>query len=563
MADDTTTIERAPIEETGGLDTSNALVTKPSELETPPSVKATPAPEAYKPIAPQFGQEALDELRQARERGRNVEGVLTRSLEREIELRRQQREQERPAREELVKDINKEIQFREANPPQPPKPLPPRPRLTYNLGDIIGPPGSNKLGNQFMDMVSVFASLSGGTMQDRVTLMLRAYNGMVDSWAKGKQEQFKENYDAWRDEVTTIHDTEQRNHKYISDVLTNSKDSMALKMTRLQLLGTEMKDEITQEAALRQDVQAIEKIADERLNRSVKMYDVAEKIDKDRQKQEMDQTLADNPGVEFGARQWFQGLQATPGTGVRTSKLVAAANAVAQQMVAAEAQRTGKSEDQIRSEVRARFNAAQSTTRAETTFAGRGATLAANAIQANDALQKMIPQVVAASRLLKQSDWQIVNQLVQAGQRAHSDPTYNAYLQAIWDAESAFARAMNPRGQPRVGERWAAEARGILSQTLGPDGLEAQLYNMWRAAGIEIQSAQQTLREGLQADPFAEPFPSPAPGTEQELVMPPRLRAPPAASTPVGTVVPGRGGKSYRKIKDGPDSDRSTWGDAS
>jgi len=505
---DSDTIEKPP-EDTGGLDVSSALTAKPSELEPPKSVTPPPPPklatEPYKPQAPEIGRELTTELKEAKTRAGRTADELEASVRREIELRRQEREQTRPAREAVVKDIDEELKFRREHQPQPPAPLPPRPRLKYDLRELIGPPGSNKLGNQLMDVASVFAALSGGTMQDRMIIMLKAYTGMVDGWAQGKQERFKENYDAWRDEIANIRETEQRQNKYINDVLNNSKESMALKMTRLQMLGTETKDAILAESAYRQDITNIEKIRDSKLAIGEKLFSIAEKMDKDVRAQERD--ISDDALLRrvnmmlegLPASQYQRGIRAGSEDEKRFSELVD-------------------------SEMTRRGMSAQDLEKKQFEYAGglSGARTQANVAQRTltqldiieRRLQTLIPDVYAASEALPRGRWVMVNEAVQAFQRGTSDPRLYAFGQANFDLAETYAKAKNPTGTLQIGlQNFALErlntatSRQAYATVLNQ--IVREIYRSIQAARDEVSGAPVQLPNipGAYVPPGQAPLP--------------------------------------------------------
>src|SRR5215475_4167627 len=134
MADDTTTIDKPPVSETGGVDTSSALTAKPAELETPPRATAPAVPAKSK--VEEIGERLIPEYLRGAERAGQAAEEYAASVKREQEARQRQQDATRPARQEAVKTIETEERFLQEHPREPPQELPPRPQLKYDLREI-------------------------------------------------------------------------------------------------------------------------------------------------------------------------------------------------------------------------------------------------------------------------------------------------------------------------------------------------------------------------------------------------------------------------------------------
>ena len=165
----------APKEVPGPATTAEPIA-PPAALETPKAVSKPPEPPP--PTATErLYPRAMEEVETQIEGSRQRETEYRESIKREEEARRRRLETTRPEREAEAREIDAYTTFLREHPREPPAPLPERPKLRYDLGEVFGPNGSGK---RMLDAISVFASMSGKTMQERLMFALTAFNGMVE-----------------------------------------------------------------------------------------------------------------------------------------------------------------------------------------------------------------------------------------------------------------------------------------------------------------------------------------------------------------------------------------------
>src|SRR5580765_7261359 len=97
-------------------------------------------------------------------------------------------------------------------------------------------------------------------------------------------------------------------------------------------------------------------------------------------------------------------------------------------------------------------------------------------------MKAAIPLALESSRNLPRGQFVPINQLIQMGQQATSNPQYNDFLVKNQTLAKAYGRAMNPQGIPRVSENAEAKAEGILSKATSQQAYEVQARALWQEA---------------------------------------------------------------------------------
>jgi hypothetical protein len=256
----------------GPTSTAEPVTTKPADLEPPKSVSPRP-PTATETMYPRFMEETERQIEETKKARADLEA----SQKRYYEAATHKLEATRPEREAELKGIDEDIRFLREHPRQPPAELPERPKLRYNLGELFGPNGQ---GVQVMNAISVFASLSGRTTQERLMFALTAFNGMVEGWAKGKTDDFNQRYKEWQDQVEVIRDSETRKRQYINDVLNDRKITSELRNEKLKALAVEDQDRMALELLNQQNIIQYDKFGEEQYKLFQGALKAAEDFDK-------------------------------------------------------------------------------------------------------------------------------------------------------------------------------------------------------------------------------------------------------------------------------------------
>jgi hypothetical protein len=90
-----------------------------------------------------------------------------------------------------------------------------------------------------------------------------------------------------------------------------------------------------------------------------------------------------------------------------------------------------------------------------------------------------------------------------------SDPRFDRFLVNNESLLRAWVRAMNPTGQPRVGQEMTARAEGVLSKAVGLRGYEAMLDALWQ----EVQASREAVEDVRAGRAPPNPFEGTAPIT--------------------------------------------------
>lgn len=544
MADaaDTDVLERPKADDT-------TPVATPDEIKPPAGTTATPrllTPERIE----RFGAAADEALRTSGE----AQTKIAESAGREADILRHRAETQAPARKEVVSAIDEELRTRREHPPQLPAELPERPKLRYDLHEIMGPPGSNKPMNQWMNQIGVLAAISGRTPQERMLLAVTAFNGMIEGWAKGKQEDFQQRYNEWKDQVETIRDTETRKRQYIQDVLNDAKASTELKSLKLQVLGQEDGDRLLVEAAIQKQWGAIDKGNEEKFTRFERMFRTAESIDKVLNTQRVG-ALMDDPGIVAAANRFAHGFDATPGAGYRagTAEREAVGTLAAQIM-----QREGITDaDRLRLFQQNVIGGAV-TARAGPSVERAELQRAENLLTTLRPFEEFTKGQLAnltelAKRQSRRFGIPVADALLIHGAAAlRDDPDAALFLAQFGPTTNEIERIITTNAATNTLSVYAQKKgeelinKGYSAQTIGDLG---QLFanDFARRERTLIQEANRhRVALGLPEEPLPEIPPLPPPGGT-------------AGQTPMNETRPGRGGKTYRKINSGPDSDRNNW----
>jgi hypothetical protein len=144
---------------------------------------------------------------------------------------------------------------------------------------------------------------------------------------------------------------------------------------------------------------------------------------------------------------------------------------------------------------------------AEGKFQDTAGAYGARVENATNELKQLIPQAAQASKNWKRTDVVGLNKLWNEYKQGISDPGLNDLLVASFGVISAYTRAMNPSGAPRVNDRLETEAINLLSAANGPEAFMTQLRRMWKEAQASQQATYQTGKEGRQPGDINAPMP--------------------------------------------------------
>jgi hypothetical protein len=105
---------------------------------------------------------------------------------------------------------------------------------------------------------------------------------------------------------------------------------------------------------------------------------------------------------------------------------------------------------------------------------------------ASNEVEQLLPQAIEASRALPRGKFVPWNKLSQQWEAGTSDPAYNDFAIANFGLTSAYVRAMNPTGNPRIADRFEVKANNILSLATDQKSYEVQAARLWK----EVQASK-------------------------------------------------------------------------
>ena len=119
---------------------------------------------------------------------------------------------------------------------------------------------------------------------------------------------------------------------------------------------------------------------------------------------------------------------------------------------------------------------------------------------ASQEVAKLVPQAIEASRNYPRGAFRPLNQLIQGFSRMSSDDPYYAFAAANNGLKTAYVRAMNPFGVPRIAERAEIAADGLFDKATDQSSYEAVIKQILK----EVQASQAAVHaasKGEKVDP--------------------------------------------------------------
>lgn len=108
---------------------------------------------------------------------------------------------------------------------------------------------------------------------------------------------------------------------------------------------------------------------------------------------------------------------------------------------------------------------------------------------ASNEVLELLPQALETSKAMPRGDVKLFNELANKWRENVSDPKYADFQVANFSLISAYTRAMNPQGIPRVQDRLETHAINLLAPNIGTPAYERQLYRMLK----EIEASKRAV----------------------------------------------------------------------
>ncbi len=339
---------------------------------------------------------------------------------------------------------------------------------------------------EWVAVASVLGAVAGAMTRRSTTNALAAFTGALEGMQAGNRQAFEQNKVIWEQENKRINQQLQQQQEAYMNILNSKKTDFNTQMLLLQQEATRQHDDVMAQLAGQQKQIEIAKLIDIRereRTKGVAAYEKAQKvIGGGAQQRRLDDAAIDAKVEQM--KQGFPSVEITRGLG--REDIAEINNRFA---------KSGGDAGKVM-EGRQNYTRGQSEARA-------GGTMEQRSNAATEEMKAAIPLALESSRNLPRGQFVPINQLVQMGQQATSNPQYNDFLVKNQTLAKAYGRAMNPQGIPRVSENAEAKAEGILSKATSQQAYEVQARALWQEAE-NVQAAIKRTRPG--SEPMQSPF---------------------------------------------------------
>jgi hypothetical protein len=347
-------------------------------------------------------------------------------------------------------------------------------------------------GMEYMGIMSVFAGLAGALGRSNATTTMAAFGGAMKGYAEGNEEVFQQQTKEWEIANKKMLEDNQSKMDQYRAILEDQKMTMDQKREEIKLVAAQFQDEIMFNT---QNMNHWEKSAQTyehifQVNEQIKDRSERMKLAIDAVNDRMEQRRAASevsllPVVQrriAGDKAAFNGLNPN-------SKKLALD---IYERVAGEQGIDGTKQAKIDQDYGG-----------EVSYQRAGGTQAARVESASNEVAGLVPLAIESSKKLPRGKFVPLNQLIQGWQAGTSDPAYNEFLTNNFALTNAYARAMNPTGQPRVTERLEAKAEGLLSKATSQAAYEVQARQLWK----EVQTSKGAVAQTRAGPTAPQPFP--------------------------------------------------------
>jgi hypothetical protein len=331
---------------------------------------------------------------------------------------------------------------------------------------------------EFLQVATVMSAIAGGLARRNATVALTAFAGAVKGFTEGKKEEFQSKLEEWKAATEQLKADNQAKLDQYDLVLKNKKLSADMKLASLKLIAQQYSDEMMYNLAERRDITSIAM-----LNQRDKEFTQSLEL-----KYKNSQIAADKAAAQIKVLEQFGGATRSQGMVILRQKVNDFVEKEGRQPTGDEMQKMA-----------ADIGGAMSYERS-------AGSQAARVESASNEVKNLVPLAIASSRELPRGKFVPFNELLQKWQAGTSDPHYNTFMINNFSLMNAYARAMNPTGQPRVTERLEAKAAGVLNMATDQKSYEAQVRALWQ----EVQASKKAVSETRGGVGEMGDFPEPA-----------------------------------------------------
>jgi len=349
---------------------------------------------------------------------------------------------------------------------------------------------------QWMLAASVLGSLAGARSRQGATAALTAFTGAMQGFAKGDQEGFERNYKVWQANAERTYEMNARATREYQAVMSNAKLGFDTKANLIKMIAAKYDDQMMIPQAEQRHIERMTQLinAQDRANDNyyLRMETLKQHHDEFMQKQKMD---AAKYGVQLDDSGQVLGIDKTPESAAyKTADMVAHYRIGPLQVGSG---RTGQVNREIMAladeiamnETGQHYQA--TTWTAKNTYARVAGGYGARVESATNELAFLIPQALQANDALPRGKWVPVNKAIQDVQQNGSKSAYYSLAAATQAVVTAWSKAMNPTGVPRLEDKTRAEK--LLNAATSPEAYRAVVLRLAKEARASHAAIEATI----------------------------------------------------------------------
>jgi hypothetical protein len=336
---------------------------------------------------------------------------------------------------------------------------------------------------QWMMALATAAGVMGGRGRNHAVNAMAAMTGAIDGLSEGSKEKFEQNMKVWDAENKRVEQINAQSRQEYLDTLNDRKLRTEEMSMRLQLIAQRYDDKVVQ--SLGSDYERIANLiqARDQLNQTAAEYTSGLRTLGGRFGAAGRPSLS-SEAIDLSAAMFFvgnpnatRGMSALSGDPVAVRNRLAAAQSGAQPFP-----------PELLAEAR-KVTASQLQYRGQQSFQTTAGSMGARVEQASDEVVSLLPQALEASDALPRGKWVALNVITQKYLQGTSDPAYNNLIAANNGLMTAYAKAMNPTGVPREGDKHIMDQIGLLNVAVSPEAYRTQLLRMAK----EVQASKRAV----------------------------------------------------------------------
>jgi hypothetical protein len=349
---------------------------------------------------------------------------------------------------------------------------------------------------QAMMALATFAGIIGGRGRTHATNALAAMTGAIDGMVEGNKEKFEQNakqFDMESKRAQQVYQ-EQRNH-YLDIIQNRTLRDEEMKM-QLALLAQRYQDPGMQQTVgnltqLAQLFEGRDRLAAEEEEYRLGLRGVLGRFGT--------RTPISASAVDLSAALAKLGNPQA----IRGYSAISGVPAEIRNRLAADADGTNPLSAEVMQQAQA-ITSSQLSYTGEQSYQRTAGGFGARVESASNEVVTLLPLAVQASDELPRGKFVPINQITQTFLRNTSDPSYNRFITANNGLITAYAKAMNPTGVPREGDKHIMDQIGILNTAISPEAYRAQALQMAKEVRSSKNAVAKTREGGSGTDDLDE-----------------------------------------------------------